>query len=149
MTAATDDGRRRPTRPLLAASIACFRADGAVLIARRGKPPADRLWSLPGGMVELGETVAEAALRELLEETGIAAEIVGLAEVVDFIERAPDGAVERHVAIVAFAGRHVSGDGRTGPEAVELAWVRPEQVPAYETTPGLAAVIARAAALTL
>lgn len=142
-----DDDRRRPARPLLAASVACFRDDGAVLIARRGKPPAEGLWSLPGGMVELGEPVADAAVRELHEETGVVADIVGLADVVDVIAHGPDGVVERHVAIVAFAGRRLSGDGVCGPEAVEIAWVRPDRITDYETTPGLARVVARAAAL--
>ncbi|MFD1702835.1 NUDIX hydrolase [Methylopila henanensis] len=142
----SSDDRLHPTRPLLAASIACFR-DGKVLVARRGKPPSDRLWSLPGGMVELGETLAAAALRELEEETGVTAEIVGLADAVDVIALDGSGAVERHVAVIAFAGRWRSGDGEIGPEAAEIAWVAPDGLAAMDTTPGLAAVVARAARL--
>lgn len=141
-----DEGRFRPARPLLAASLACFR-DGEVLIARRGKPPAIGLWSLPGGMVELGETAAEAAVREVHEETGVRAEAVALADVVEVILRSPEGVVERHVTILAYAGRWLAGDGAPGPEATEIAWTRPDRLDALETTPGLAAVVARAAAL--
>lgn len=141
-----DEGRLRPARPLLAASLACFR-DGEVLIARRGKPPAVGLWSLPGGMVELGETAAEAAVRELHEETGVRAMAVALADVVEVILRSPGGVVERHVTILAYAGRWLAGDGAAGPEATEIAWARPNSLDAFETTPGLAAVVARAAAL--
>nr|WP_210341524.1 NUDIX hydrolase [Methylopila capsulata] len=136
----------RPPRPLLAASLACFR-DGKVLIARRGKPPALGLWSLPGGMVKLGENAADAAVRELHEETGVRATAVALADVVEVILRAPDGVVERHVTILAYAGRWLAGEGATGPEATEIAWARPDRLGALETTPGLAAVVARAAAL--
>lgn len=146
MSGRGDEGRLRPARPLLAASLACFR-DGEVLIARRGKPPALGLWSLPGGMVELGETAAEAAVRELLEETGVRAEALALADVVEVILRAPDGVVERHVTILAYAGRWLAGDGAAGPEAVEIAWARPDRLGALDATPGLAAVVARAAAL--
>lgn len=144
LSAADDDGRFKPARPRLAASLACVRPDGTVLIGRRGKPPADRLWSLPGGMVELGETAAEAAVRELMEETGVEAEVVGLVDVVDIIEHGADGTVERHVAVLAFAGRWLKGEGVAGPEALEIAWVRPDEATRYATTRGLAAVLDRA-----
>ena len=111
-----------PFGPMLAASLACFRDDGAVLLARRGRAPFSGVWSLPGGLVELGESAADAAARELLEETGVAAEVIGLADLVEVIARDPGGAVERHLAILAFAGRWRSGDPRPGEEAPEVAW---------------------------
>ena len=142
----TADDRRRPSRPFVAASLACFR-DGRVLLARRGTPPFENLWTLPGGMIEPGETAAEAAARELAEETGVTAEVAGLAEVVEIIERGPGGAVERHVVILAHAGRWRAGEAATGPEAREVAWVRPDDVARRATTRGLAEVVTRAAAL--
>lgn len=137
------DGRLNPTRPMLAASLACVR-DGAVLLARRGTEPLKGVWSLPGGMVELGETLAEAAVRELREETGVTATALGVCGAVDVIIRGEAGAVARHVAIVAFAGRWVSGEPTPGPEASEVAWVRPDGVGALATTERLDEIVRRA-----
>ena len=145
MTEATDD-RLRPARPLLAASLACFR-DGAVLLARRGRAPSHGLWSLPGGLVELGETAREAAARELLEETGVRAEVVGLADLIEVVKRDEAGVVERHMAVLAYAGRWLSGEPVPGEEATEVAWLAPDRVGELDATPGLADVVRRAAEL--
>ena len=79
-------------RPTLAVSTAVFR-DGRVLIARRGAEPGLGLWSLPGGRVEAGETLADAARRELMEEVGVEAVILGLAAIREIIRRDADGTV--------------------------------------------------------
>lgn len=131
-------------RIVLAASVACFR-DGRALIARRGRAPNRGLWSLPGGRIEFGETAEAAALRELFEETGVSAEIVGLAELVEAIE--PDGAggALRHAVILAYAARWTGGEPEASEEADAFAWVSAEELSSYETTPGLARVVARAA----
>jgi 8-oxo-dGTP diphosphatase len=138
--------RLYPTRPLLAASVACFR-DGRVLLANRGKPPMEALYSLPGGLVEPGETLGEAALRELREETGVVAELVGFVAPVEVIERDPDGRVRLHIVIAAHAARWVSGEAQTGPEARDIRWVPQAEIKSLPTTPGLAAVLDRAFAL--
>lgn len=130
----------------LGASIACFRG-GSVLLARRGRAPWRGRWSLPGGRIEPGETAAQAALRELAEETGAVAEIIGLADVVESIARDAEGRVESHVVILAHAGRWIAGEPGVSVEATELAWVAPEAVSRYDATPGLAAVVRRAAEL--
>ena len=133
-------------KPTLAASIACFR-DGKALIARRGRAPNQGLWSLPGGRIEFGETAAEAARRELLEETGVTAEVLGLAEIVEAIAHDEMGAATRHAVILAYAGRWTSGEPLTGEEALEIAWASPQEILGFETTPGLAGVVARSAAI--
>lgn len=133
-------------RPRLAASLACFR-DGKVLIARRGKAPSRGLWSLPGGGVEFGETTQEAAVRELLEETGVSARIVGLAEVVEAISRDEIGEPSAHAVIFAYAGLWAKGEPATSEEAESIAWISPDEISAYEITEGLARVLARAAEL--
>ncbi len=138
--------RLYPDRPFLAASAAVFR-DGKVLLASRTKPPADKVFSLPGGIVELGETLHEAALRELMEEVGVAAEIVGLAGHVDIVERDPDGRIARHFVVTAFAARWTSGEPQCGPEAGEVRWVAPDAVDALPTSPKLAEIVRAAAAL--
>lgn len=131
-------------RPRLAASLACFR-DGEVLIARRGRAPNRGVWSLPGGGVEFGETGAEAAAREFFEETGARAEVLGLVDVVEVLRPAEGETAAFHAVILAYSGRLVSGEPAPTEEAEEVAWVRPEALGAYEATPGLGAVVRKAA----
>ena len=140
------DSRHYPATPLIAVSIAVFR-DGKALIATRTKPPAAGLWSLPGGLVELGETLEEAALRELDEEVGVRARIVGFNRHVERIERDAQGRVERHFVLVNFVGEWISGEPQTGPEAGEVRWIAPSDVATLQTTPALPDVLARAASL--
>jgi 8-oxo-dGTP diphosphatase len=128
-------------RPQLAASAAVFR-DGKVLIARRGKPP--HLWSLPGGRVEIGETLEQAAAREVLEETGITCEIAGFAGHREMMLRDEAGSLTAHFVIAAFAARWTSGEARPDEEASEVAWVDPTTVANFDTTPGLAEIVERA-----
>ena len=87
-----------------------------MLLIRRGTPPLQGAWSLPGGRIEWGERAADAAIRELAEETGIQAELVGLVDVVDglFDADAPDG---RHYLLVDYAARWTSGEPRAGDDA--------------------------------
>ena len=139
------DERSYPARPLLAASIAVFR-DGRLLIARRGRAPMEGLFSLPGGLVEVGETLREAALRELKEEVGVEAEILAFVDHIEPIAR--DGAgVGEHYVVAAFVGRWRSGEARVGVEAAEVAWIDPEAIGDYPTTLALPALVAKAAKL--
>lgn len=135
--------RLYPARPILGASVACFR-NGRVLVASRGRPPMDGLYSLPGGLVETGETLAEAALRELHEEVGVRAKLIGLVTPVEVIERDPEGRVRLHFVIAAHAALWVSGEPQTGPEARDVRWVTEAELDNLPTTPGLPAVLARA-----
>ncbi len=137
------DGRSYPTRPILAASIAVFR-NGKVLLAARTKPPGPALFSLPGGLVEVGETLQEAALRELDEEVAVRAEIIGFAGHVEVIQRDATGAVERHFVVSAFAARWASGEPQTGPEAQAVIFIDPAEIGTLKTTPGLGPIVERA-----
>lgn len=125
---------------MLAASVAVFR-DDRVLLAARGRAPLAHVWSLPGGLVEPGETLAEAALRELAEETGVIAEIIGLVRPIEFIERDDDDRVRHHFVICPHAARWVSGDGVVSDEAPALRWARREEVGEHPTTPGLIPIL--------
>ena len=140
------DPRRYPATPLLAASIAVFR-EGKVLIATRTKPPGAGVWSLPGGLVEVGETLEEAALRELMEEVGVTAHIVGFNRHVERIDRDTDGRFERHFVLASFVGTWVAGEAQTGPEAGDVRWIDPNEVATLPTTAALPDVLARAARL--
>ena len=104
--------------PQPCAGVVCLRG-GEVLLIRRGKPPRQGEWSLPGGRIEWGETAARAALRELLEETGVTAELLGLLDVVDGLFPAADGDVERHYLLVDYAARWTAGEPVGGGDALE------------------------------
>jgi ADP-ribose pyrophosphatase YjhB (NUDIX family) len=140
------DDRRYPPRPILAASLAVFR-DGKVLIASRTAPPAQALFSLPGGVVEIGETLQEAALREVMEEVGVAAEIVGFVDHAEVIQRDSDGRIKRHFVITCFAGRWISGEGHTSAEAGAVLWVDPDAMGSIPTTKGLPTTLRKAKAV--
>lgn len=141
----TDD-RLYPSRPFLAASVAVVR-EGRVLVAARGKPPMRGVFTLPGGLVETGETLAETALRELAEEVGVEAEMIGPIRPVEILERDPDGRVRSHFVIQAHAARWRSGEGTLGPEAVAIRWVDGAEIEALETTPGLPDILRAAIAM--
>ncbi len=126
--------------PTLAASAACFR-EGKVLIAKRIRPP---LWSLPGGRIEPGESPEEAAARELKEETGVEAEIVGLAGEREVTLKDEGGGIAARFRIFAYAARWRAGEAKPGPEASEVAWVDPEALPDYKTTEGLLPIVIEA-----
>lgn len=140
------DPRAYPAHPLLAASIAVFR-EGRALIATRTKPPGAGVWSLPGGLVEAGETLEEAALRELDEEVGVKARIVAFNRHVQRIDRDADGRVRHHFVVASFVGVWTEGEARTGPEAGEVRWVDPADLGDLPTTPHLARILSRAADL--
>ena len=128
---------------MLGASVALIR-DGRILLATRTRPPAEGLFSLPGGLVEVGETLEQAALRELGEEVGVTAEIVAFNEHVQVILRDHEGKIERHFVVASFVARWVSGEGRPGAEAGKVIWARPDEIAGLATTSGLARIAARA-----
>jgi 8-oxo-dGTP diphosphatase len=138
------DPRAYPDRPFLAVSAAIIR-DGHVLVAMRAKPGAAKgRFTLPGGVVEAGETLIEAVVREVAEETGLAVEPVALAGHREFIVRDTDSRVQRHFVILCFACRWVSGEARPNEELSETCWVRPSELAALKTTEGLADIVAAA-----
>ena len=111
--------------PVPAVGVVCLRGD-EVLLIRRGTPPRQGEWSLPGGRIEAGERAVDAALRELREETGIEAEITGLIDVVDGLF--PEAG--RHYVLIDYAARWVSGEPTAGDDAMEARFVALDQVEA-------------------
>jgi 8-oxo-dGTP diphosphatase len=119
---------------------------GKALLARRARAPLRGLYSLPGGVVEIGETLREAALRELDEEVGVKAEIVAFNDHVESIMRDDEG-VRAHYVIASFVARWTAGEARTSEEADSVIWIDPTALGDLPATPGLAAILAQAAKL--
>jgi 8-oxo-dGTP diphosphatase len=136
--------RSYPDRPFLAVSAAIIRDRRQVLIVRRNNPPAHGLYTLPGGVVETGETLREAVVREIDEETGIAIEPVALAGYREAIIRDPNGRTERHFVILAFAARWLGGEPQLNAELHDARWMRPDELAGLQTTDGLAEIVAEA-----
>ena len=135
----SNDERSRtyPTRPYLAVSAAIFR-DGRVLIVRRARPPAHGLYTLPGGGVELGETLEEAVIREVREETSLDVEPVALAGYRQAIARDAAGGVERHFVILPFAARWISARLRSTRNWPKPIGANRRRLSDLKTTEGLA-----------
>lgn len=131
-------------RPSTGVSIAVF--EGAnVLLVRRGKEPFAGFWSLPGGSQEAGETMAEAAARELREETGLIAASLQFAELFEPMVRDQAGKVLRHFVLGVFACRDFMGEARAGSDALDAGWHPVSQVHELQMTPGTAEIIVRIA----
>jgi ADP-ribose pyrophosphatase YjhB (NUDIX family) len=138
-----DNARIYPTRPYLAVSAAIFR-DGRVLIVRRARPPAHGLYTLPGGGVELGETLEQAVIREVHEETALDIAPVDLVGYRQAIARDGAGRVERHFVILPFAARFIGGEISLNEELAEAHWLVPADISSLKTTEGLAQIVAAA-----
>jgi 8-oxo-dGTP diphosphatase len=133
--------------PAAAVGVVCLRG-ADVLLIRRGAPPLEGQWSLPGGRVEWGERVRDAALRELREETGISAEITGLIDVVDGLFAGDSSAdVARHYVLIDFATRWLAGEPRAGDDAAEARFFAPEALAGLGMWPETLRVIEAARAL--
>ncbi len=130
-------------RPELSVSCAVFR-DGKVLLAQRMFEPYAGYYSLPGGRVESGETLREAALRELKEEVQVEADITDFVDHVEFYERDEAGHVLYHAVICVFLAHWISGEPQTGEEVSDIFWHDPLLKVDFKMTPRLGEIIAKA-----
>jgi 8-oxo-dGTP diphosphatase len=137
------ESRTYPQRPYLAVSAAIIR-DGKVLAVRRARKPALGLYTMPGGVVEAGETLFEAVKREVREETSLDISPVALAGHREAIARDRDGKVERHFIILCFAARWLSGEPVLNEELDDARWLVPADISGLRTTEGLAEIVASA-----
>ncbi|HEV8678756.1 MAG TPA: NUDIX domain-containing protein [Stellaceae bacterium] len=130
--------RRYPDRPIVAVLAVVMRGDKALIVQRAQQPNAGR-WGFPGGVLELGETVADGAMRELLEETGIVAAAAGILDVHDAIHRDVEGRVQFHYTLIAVRGIWRSGEGEPADDAAAVAWASRAEIAAghYPTFPTL------------
>ncbi len=122
-------------------------ADGRVLLVRRAKPPLLGRWSIPGGTVELGETLEEALVREMAEETSLEVEPVEVLTVFDRIQ-SEGGEVVFHYVIVDYLCRHLSGVAHAGSDAAEVHWAGPDELERFDLTPKALEVVTEAFRLT-
>ena len=138
--------RTHPERPILAASVAVVR-EGRVLLAQRVNPPSAGCFSLPGGLVEVGEALEDAALRELAEETGVRARVTGFNGHVEVIARDGDDRVAHHFVVASFVAEWVSGEPVASPEVGAVLWADPRHLGDLPLTPGLRPLLDRAVTL--
>ena len=114
--------REYPDKPVCGVGVVCLK-DDQVLLVKRAKPPITWQWSIPGGGQELGETTREAALRELKEETGVDAELIGLIDVIDTVREDEEGRLQFHYTLVDFAAIWTSGEPLADDDVSDAQWV--------------------------
>jgi 8-oxo-dGTP diphosphatase len=133
-------------KPELAVSAAIFR-DGKVLLVRRAGQPSMGLWTLPGGRVEVGETLLDAVQREVMEETTLTIAVIGLAGYREVILAEAVGDRGRHFVILPFAARYVAGDVTLNDELGDARWVTIDEIGDLPTTEGLKGILRQAQVL--
>jgi 8-oxo-dGTP diphosphatase len=122
-----------------------FNQRGEIALIKRGKPPHFGRWMIPGGSLEWGETLEQAAVREVREETGLDIEIETF---VDFVEAMVPGEAGYHFLIMDYAARAVTGSLAAASDALEAEWVSSDSLAAYDLAPELLQVIDKARRLT-
>ncbi len=132
--------RRYPRYPLLGVGALIYDR-GRILLAQRGKPPLMGQWSLPGGLVETGETLADGVCREVREETGLEVKPLGVLEIFERIMRDASGAPEYHYVLIDYVCAVMGGALAAGDDACQVAWFRRSELAALNMTEGTLAVI--------
>lgn len=145
--------REYPERPIVGVGGVLIE-DGKALLIRRGSEPLLGQWSIPGGTLELGETIVEGVARELLEETGIAVKVLDLIEVFERINpysapesREPAPRPRFHFVVVDYLCEKISGEARAGGDATDVAYATEEELPNFEMTETAMRILRKAFAM--
>ena len=140
--------REYPDRPYVGVGVIVFR-DQEVLLVKRKKEPNKGQWSIPGGKQMIGETVAKAAQRELLEETGVKVDPLLLVDVVDAIIPDAEGKIKYHYTLVDYMGQWHSGESRPGDDAQEVRWVHLNELSSFSLMGKTMNIIQKAAGINI
>ena len=138
-----EDDRRYPKRPLVGVGAIMFRRD-RVLMAQRGKNPLKGWWSLPGGALEIGESLKDAVCREVLEETGLEVTPVSVFEIFERIMRDDHGVPEYHYVLIDYICKVTGGKLCPGDDVDQVEWIRRAELPNLQITEGTLGVIEKA-----
>ena len=133
--------RNYPDAPRPAVGAVVFKGD-AVLLVQRANPPSQGMWAIPGGRVRLGETLQEAAEREIFEETGVVIRANAPVLAFDVIQEDDRGAVKYHYVIVDLAADYVSGDPRAGDDAADARWITAGELAKIKVNPATRKLLA-------
>lgn len=135
--------REYPDRPVVGVGGVVIE-NGRALLIRRGHPPLEGEWSIPGGALEIGETIAEGVRRELAEETGLEVRVLDLIEVFERIFPDGGGRPQYHFVILDYLCERVRGDPRPGGDARDTAWAREGELSQFSLTPAATRVLKKA-----
>jgi len=137
--------REYPDRPIVGVGAVIIDR-GRVLLVKRGSPPMLGQWTIPGGVVELGETLRSAAEREAQEETGLTVHVGEVIEVIDRILPGDDGRTQFHYVLVDFLCSVVQGEARAGSDAADVAWAAENELEKFKLEKKALEVIRKAVA---
>ena len=135
--------REYPERPVVGVGGVVI-SGGRTLLIRRGGPPLEGQWSIPGGMLEVGETLIEGVRRELFEETAIEVRVLDLIEVFERINLDGSGKARYHFVVLDYLCEAVRGEARAGSDVTDVAWAAPEELQKYSLTETATRVILKA-----
>jgi ADP-ribose pyrophosphatase YjhB (NUDIX family) len=138
--------REYPDAPRVGVGAVILDGD-RVLLVKRGAPPAQGKWSVPGGLLRLGETVEAAVVREVEEECGISVRLDGIVGVVNRIIPDADGRIRYHYVLIDYLAAPHGEEARAGSDATEIRWVPVAELDRCDTTEGLAAMVEQAVRL--
>ncbi len=143
MCSINEDNRRYPRRPFLGVGALIFDG-GRLLIVQRASDPFKGYWSLPGGILETGETLDQGVRREVREETGLEVEPLSVFEIFERIIRDAEGKAEFHYVVVDYLCKAIGGNLASGSDVSAVAWVLEQNLGDYHLTEGTLSVIERA-----
>jgi 8-oxo-dGTP diphosphatase len=135
--------REYPDRPMVGVAGVVI-SNGRALLVKRGRPPLENEWSIPGGMLETGETLLAGVRRELLEETGVQVRVVELIEVFERINLDGEGKARFHFVVLDYLCEALDSEARAGDDVTEVAWAAPEELGKYSLTETATRVIRKA-----